>query len=464
MTTQPFARPVAVLIALACCSGSALAATQPAPAEVAPATTASGTSSASADDLRPILQTIAARAPDVLAAQAARAQADAQVQQTRAAWFGKVDTYATSQHFNDPRLTRPITQPPIIALYPFASDQFGYGLDFQLPIDVSGQIAAEVDAAKSRARGAQWSAEDVRLRVLLQGASLYRSLQALAGQRSALARQLDALQASRRVAETGLKVGSIARVNLLRVEAAVADVQASLANVEGQEQKLRAQLAALMGVEAFAAPIAPPDAGPAALPANPDAPPPSIQAAQSALQASQAKVQSAQRVQYPQLVANGGWNRNAIQWDSRAIDTWQVNLGVRLNLWAGGGQKSALDAAQAAEEEARQRLRGAHDNLRAAREGAVAQWHAQDQARRAAESGLLAAAESAHIEHNRFANGLGSATELIDAEAALARARASLAGAIASWWQADDALRYAYGEPPAALQEPNPNPAPSQQP
>ncbi len=406
---------------------------------------------AAADDLGWVLQTIAARSPDVLAAQAAQRQTQAQVGQARAAWFGKLDAYALSQHFNDPRLVRPITQPPNVALYPFASNQFGYGLDFQLPIDVSRQIAAEVDAARSRASGAQWSAADVRLRALLQGASLYRNLQALAGQRAALDKQLDALQASERVARAGLKAGNIARVNLLRVQAAVAEVQASSANAQGQERRLRAQLAALMGVADFSAPVEPPAAGPAGFPADPGAVPPSLRAAQSAVLASQSKLAAAQRAQYPQLAVSGGWNHNAIQWDTRPVDTWQINFGLRLNLWSGGAQRSAIDATQAANNEASQRLQGARDSLRATREGAVAQWHAQDQACRAAQSGLRAAEEAARVEQDRFRIGLGSATDLIDAEAALTRARASVAGALSGWWQADDALRYAYGEAPLAL-------------
>ena len=427
-----------LLIVLTCLTGAAMA--QPA-----------GTPAAAADDLGWVLQTIAARSPDVQAAQAAQRQTQAQVGQARAAWFGKLDAYALSQHFNDPRLVRPITQPPNVALYPFASNQFGYGVDFQLPIDVSRQIAAEVDAARSRARGAHWSAQDVRLRALLQGAALYRNLQALAGQRVALDQQLDALQASERVARAGLKLGNIARVNLLRVQAAVAEVQASIANAQGQERRLRAQLAALMGVTDFSAPVEPPAAGPARFPADPSTVPPSLRAAQSAVLASQSKLAAAQRAQYPQLAVSGGWNHNAIQWDTRAVDTWQINFGLRLNLWSGGAQRSAVDATQAANNEASQRLRGARDSLRATREGAVAQWHAQDLVCRAARSGLRAAEEAARVERDRFRIGLGSATDLIDAEAALTRARASLAGALSGWWQADDALRYAYGEAPLAM-------------
>ena len=85
------------------------------------------------------------------------------------------------------------------------------------------------------------------------------------------------------------------------------------------------------------------------------------------------------------------------------------------------------------------------------REGAVAAWQAQSKAYAATSASLAAADESAHIERDRFLVGLGSTTDLIDTEAALARARASVANALAGWWEADDALRYAYGEPPLAL-------------
>lgn len=448
------------LVALACSINLAAPAvgaqSAPFPAAAAPASptpAVTAPTAVAAEYLAQVLQTIAARSPDVLAAQAALRQAQAQAEQARAVWFGKVDAYALSQHFNDPRLVRPITQPPNVALYPFASDQFGYGLDFQLPIDFSGQIAAEVDAAKSRASGARWSAEDVRLRSLLQGAALFRNLEALSGQRAALDLQLESLQASERVAQTGLKVGTIARVSQLRVQAAVAETQAAIANVEGQQQKLRAQLAALMGVDAFTVPVALPPTGPTHFPVELDTPAPTVLAAQNALAANQAKVRSARRAQWPQTTVTGGWNHNAAQWDQRAVDTWQINLAVRMNLWAGGGQRAAINAAEAAAEEARDKLAGVEHALRAARAGAAAQWHAQKAALRAAQSGLDTARESARIEQVRFRNGLGSATELTDAEAALARARAAVAVALANWWQADDALRYAYGEPPLAFTE-----------
>jgi len=443
--------PLTLVVALACWAGLAPAQAQPATDATPPATRAA--SPDRTEGLDRVLHAIAARSPDVLAAQASRRQADAQAQQARAAWFGKVDAYAQSQHFNDPRLIRPITLPPNVANYPFSKDQFGYGLDLQLPIDLSGQIAAEVDAARNRASGARWSAEDVRLRSLLQGAALYRNLEALAGRRTAYDLQLESLQASERVAQTGLKVGTIARVSLLRVQAAVAETQAGIANIEGQQQKLRAQLAALMGADAYTAPVTVPQAGPDRLPAESTRPVPTVLAARDALAASQAKVHSARRAEWPQTAVTGGWNHNAIQWDDRPVDTWQINLAVRMNLWAGGGQRDAIDAAQAAADEAQYRLAGAEHALRAAREGAVAQWRAQEAALRAAQSGLDAARESARIEQDRFKNGLGSATELTDAEAALARARAGVADALANWWQADDALRYAYGEPPLAYAE-----------
>jgi len=412
-----------------------------------------------ADDvgsLSGVLHAIAERSPEVLAAQASERQTRAQVEQARAAWFGKVDAKVLSQHFNDPRLTRPITQPPNVANYPFSEDQFSYGVNIELPIDLSRQIAATVDAARSRATGAHWKAEDVRLRSLLQGATLYRNLESVAGQQTALEKQLDSLKAGARAAQAGLKAGEIAHVNLLRVQAALAEVEASIAKVRGQDRMLRAQLAALMGVSEFRSPVTHSIDAPAKLPDDPQTLQPSLRAAESAFESSQSRLQAARRARYPQFFVNGGWYRNSIQWNSRPEDTWQLILGMRVPLWSGGALGSSVDVARAAVNEAKHKLSSARDNLRAAREGAVATWEAQSQAYLAVLSGLRAAEESARIEQDRFRTGLGSATDLIDAEAALARARSSGVAALAGWWQADDALRYAFGLPPLAFSDTSP--------
>ncbi|MHB1799243.1 MAG: TolC family protein [Vulcanimicrobiaceae bacterium] len=403
-------------------------------------------------DLTSVLQRIASQSPTIQAAQAGQRAADAQEHEARAAWFGKVDTYARSMHYNDPRLVRPITEPPNVALYPFSRNQFGYGVEAQLPIDISGQILASVQAARANARRAMWNADDQRLQTILDGAALYRNLQALTGQRNALEAQQHALANSVAVARKGLKVGSIARVDLLRVQAAEAAVQSQLAGIEGQEQHLRAQLAALMDLPTFQAEIGPPASQPVKLPRGHLRASPMLAAAQSATEAAAASERSARRAQLPQLALTGGWDHNAIQFDRRAVDTWQVMLVLKLNLWSGGAQRAQIAAARAAHEEAADKTRQTELGLIAARVSAVTAWHAQSKAYLAANAGLEAARESARIERDRFKVGLGSATDLIDAEAALAQAQAAVANALAAWWEADDALRYAYGEPPAALQ------------
>jgi outer membrane protein TolC len=123
-------------------------------------------------DLTGVLQRIAAQSPAIQAAQASQRAASAQEREARAAWFGKVDGYARSMHYNDPRLIRPIAEPPNVALYPFSRNQFGYGVEAQLPIDLSGQILASVQAARANARRAMWSAQDQRLQSMLDGAAL----------------------------------------------------------------------------------------------------------------------------------------------------------------------------------------------------------------------------------------------------------------------------------------------------
>lgn len=404
-------------------------------------------------DLTGVLQRIAAQSPAIQAAQAGQRAASAQEREARAAWFGKVDGNARSIHYNDPRLIRPITLPANVANFPFASNQFGYGVEAQLPIDLSGQILASVQAARANARRAMWSAQDQRLQSMLDGAALYHNLQAVSGQRDALQAQQRALARSLAVARKGLKVGSIARVNLLRVQAAESAVQGQLAGVEGQEQRLRAQLAALMDMPDFQADILQPASAPARLPDGNPQGAPLLAAAQSAADAAAAREQAAHRAQWPQLALTGGWEHNAIQFDRRGVNTWQVMLELKLNLWSGGAQRAAISVARAAREEATDRARLAELNLTAASAGATAAWHAQSRAYVAATAGLTASDEGARIERDRFQLGLGSATDLIDAEAALAQASAGVANALAAWWEADDALRYTHGEAPLALTE-----------
>ncbi len=387
--------------------------------------------------LSKVLNDIATQSPQVLAAQAEGQQAKARIGQARAAWFGSVDVYALSRHYNDPRLTRPITQPPNVANYPFGSDQLGYGMDVKLPLDFSRRIAAEVDAARARAHAARWSADDARLRALLNGATLYRELQALDGKRAALNRQYAALAASVKVAKAGVRAGTFSKLKRLRLEAALAEVRAARSGVEGNILKLRAQLAALMGQPRLDGAIAPLSTPPTTLPANRGLSTPGVQAARSALNVSQGMLASAQRSLLPQFFINGGWNQNAIQGFHDPVHTWQLTLGMKINLWSGGGQISAIDAAQSAEIAAGEKLRGARLALGAARDAAAAQWQTEQQTYAAAQAGLDAALQSARIERGNFRAGLSSATDLLDAEAALAQARAALTASLAGWWQAE---------------------------
>jgi outer membrane protein TolC len=412
---------------------------------------------ATADQVQPtlsiskVLEVIGAQSPQILAAQAESQQAKARVGQARAAWFGTVDTYALSQHYNDPRLTRPITYPPDVANYPFARDQLGYGVKVNLPLDLSLKIAAEVDAARADAQAARWSADDARLHALLIGATLYRDLQAQGGRSAALDSQLTALTASVDVAKAGVRAGTLSELKRLRLEAALAEVRATRASVEGNIRTLRAQLAALMGETLIDGAIAPLTAPPAALPTNLSLPVPGVQAAQSALDASQNKLAAAKRSLLPHFFIDGSWDQNAIQGFHDPEHTWQINLGMKVNLWSGGAQISAIDAAQSAGIASRQKLRSAQLAMAAAREAALAQWQSEQQAYAAAQAGLDAALQSARIERENFRVGLSSATDLLDAEATLAQTQANLADTLARWWQADATLRYAYGEPPLAM-------------
>lgn len=402
--------------------------------------------------LHAVLEQVSKDSPAIRAAQAGVNVAKAKVGQARAHEFGSVDLYAVRKHYNVPMLTQPIIAfpPPRSFGQAFSTEQLAYGIEASLPLDFSGQIAAEVDAARAASGASRFSARNVMLQTLNTSAAVYRNIQALEGKRQALQDQLKALRESRAAARTAVTAGLSTRLKLLRVESGVDEVRAGIAGVAGKIVSLKAELAALMGVQDWRGRITSLVKPPAPYsPASGAAP--FLHAAEQAATAAGDKVSAARRNLFPKFFLQGRWNKNGTLGFHNDFYTSEIQFGVKLNLWAGGGQVSAIDAAQAGRIKAEEKLRGARLKLAAIRVSAQARWHAEALVWRANKAALKAAIEAAHRAQGEFKVGLISATELLQAEAALARARAAVVTTLARWWEADDALRYAEGLPPQAF-------------
>jgi len=131
-------------------------------------------------------------------------------------------------------------------------------------------------------------------------------------------------------------------------------------------------------------------------------------------------------------------------------NTWSVGAQVSWEFWDGGRRFANTDRVMANREVARQQYQRTLNRARAELQSARAAWHAASLQYQAATSGLKSARETERIQSDRFTSGRISAVDLIDAEAALARARADHISALANWWLADDQLHLALGKVPTA--------------
>ena len=408
-----------------------------------------------ASELGVLLHEVEKRAPQLSAAVARSDASSAAVRIAKSQYLGHAEIFGQTTHFNNDRLINPIAYPPILSRSLFDQNTYGYGTAFTLPIDIDGRITAKVHAQEYLSQAAHETAAQTRLSLFAQTVTLYRGLQRLEGVKQAHLAHLKALQKHRKVSETSVKVGRIASVELLRIEAEIKSVEGLLAGLKGDETHLRAALGALLNQQTFTGaiviPAHPPSAG------NPtDIPPddmldnrPDLKAANSFTQAEDENLKGAKREWLPALslraeaMRNHGYNANG-------ANTWSIGAQLSWQLWDGGSRFANVDRARANREAARQQYQSTLNQARAELQSATAAWQAASLQYQAATSGVKSATETERIQSDRFSSGRISAVDLIDAEAALARARADHTTALVNWWLADDQLNLASGKAPTA--------------
>ncbi|RTZ58436.1 MAG: hypothetical protein DSZ33_05940 [Gammaproteobacteria bacterium] len=137
-------------------------------------------------------------------------------------------------------------------------------------------------------------------------------------------------------------------------------------------------------------------------------------------------------------------------YDAAGDDLWSITTRIQVPLWDGGGRRADVAKAEAARRAAQSSYLAKKLQARTELEAAIATWKASEKRYRSAVSGVSLATETSRIQSDRFSNGRISAADLVDAEAALAKARSAESSALADWWAADDALRLAAGKAPKA--------------
>lgn len=414
----------------------------------------SETGIAQASELGSLLHQLEVRSPQLKAALAQTKASESNVQIAKSQYWGHAETFVQSTHFNDQRLVNPISFPPTLSSSLFDQNTYGFGAAYSLPLDINGRIGSKVSSLKYLSQAAFQRQAQTRLSLFGRAVFLYRSLQKLEGLKQAHLAHLKALKEHQKLTRTSVKVGRVANVELLRIQAEVKSVEGILAGLQGQETGLRANLGALLNQQSFTGSIDKISTSPSektllqsenpSLKNRPD-----LLSANNVTLASNENVKRARQDYLPSLSFRAETMRNQ-GYTATGENTWSVGLHFSWQFWDGGRRHASSDVAQANKIAARSQYQNLLNLAQSQYQSAKASWQAASLQYQSATSGLQSATETERIQSDRFNSGRISAVDLIDAEAALARARADHTSALVNWWLADDQLNLAMGKVPSA--------------
>jgi multidrug efflux system outer membrane protein len=329
------------------------------------------------------------------------------------------------------------------------------GVQLSHEVDLAGRLAAAEGAAGLDAQARDSLLRSARLLLQADVAHTYLALRATDAERALAQRSLQAWQQTLQIGEERLRQGGVSELAVLRQRAELQAAQADALALDRRRGELEHSLALLLGEVASGFNVAERADWAPAVPAIPAGIPgdvllrrPDVAAAAQQLQAAQTRTANARSAWWPSLAltASGGQASPGLA-DLLRGSMRAFGLGALLAapLLDGGRREAGIAQAQADEELAvqasRQRVlvafKEVEDQLLALQ---VLSAQAAHQAQAAA-----AAGRAAQLAGGRWASGLGSHLELLDAQRSALRSQAALLQAEAARAQATVGLIRALG-------------------
>ena len=259
----------------------------------------------------------------------------------------------------------------------------------------------------------------------------YYGVRTLQAREAAVDAALAAARRALRVAEAAHEEGLVSGLDVSRARAGVASRQSQSARVRGATAEAEAGLRELLGLDAATRLVLTDDVPP---------PPPvgsgidwssgvleeryDVRAGSEALAAAESGVDKAQAAYLPRLNLLGRY-----QWaDSDGpfldnLDGWLVAVSVRWTPFTGMAQAGALDQARAERLEARARLTALRRQAAREVQALHARWDSAFAAWREGEAAVAAAETAQEDAERRYVEGVGTLTDLLQAQASLLQAR-----------------------------------------
>jgi NodT family efflux transporter outer membrane factor (OMF) lipoprotein len=317
-------------------------------------------------------------------------------------------------------------------------DLYQYGLDASWELDLFGRVRRSVEQAEASAEAQQEATNDSLLMLESEVAQVYaqyRGAQMLTQtQNENIASDHAVLELTQRLAKVGLDTA-------LSVDQAQTQLDQDLRQLPGYEKQAQQaldQLNVLVGkppgeIDAMLAPIAPlPKLPPiigTGVPSTLARRRPDIREAEAQLHAATANVGVAVASFYPDVSLTGNLGLRAT--DASYLTNWASHFysfgpSVSLPIFQGGSLSAGLRMARAQEAAAALNYRGTVLNaLREVADGLVA-YRTDRAARDRLADTVKSAEDTLYLAKNRYANGLESFIDVLDAQKTLVSARQQL--------------------------------------
>jgi outer membrane protein len=370
-------------------------------------------------------------------ADAAGTAAGARVDQAKAATLPTLATQGTMAQYQEPMVVAPLHGFDPMSPPAFDRSLVQGAISAGYTLYDGGVRRARILGAEAGERAVAAGGTETRRAVLVQVSAAYLGI--LSGQEllAAVESQRQSLDAELGRVRLFLEEGKAARVDLLRVEAALSQVEAQEISARSDLEVYRNRLARLTGLDAGevrGARLAPVRARPtvsmggdmavtAALEANAF-----LHQAREELRVARTGVSAAQARWRPKIEAAGGYLDFGTL-DGGHVQEWRGSLKISYPLFLGGARQSEEAQAVAEERRAEEALRLAELTVADEVDTALAAVAETRALREALERGEARSEEVARIEALALDAGAGVQTDFLRAQAELFQARAALAQA-----------------------------------
>jgi len=375
--------------------------------------------------------------PAIGQANAAGQVAGARVKQARSAWLPTLAGQGSLARYQEPMVVAPLHGFDLMNPPSFDQNLVQGALSMGYTLFDGGARGGRILQAEAGERYVEAGGMDARMGVTAQVSAAYLGI--LSGEEllTAVLGQKAALSAESERVSLFLEEGKAARVDLLRVEAALSRIAAQEISARADVELARNRLARLTGLEADAVrglaltPVSPaggfvPDHDLALASARETNP--GLVRAREELAGAKAGISVASAAWLPKVEANGRYADFGTL-DGGHVQEWQGALQISYPLFTGGARKSERDRAVAEERRVSEALRLTEMVVEDEVETALATVREARALRVALELAAEQSEEVARIEALALEAGAGVQTDFLRAQAELFQARASLSQA-----------------------------------